>query len=264
MVHTVTVAAGANNYAVVAQHHAIEMATRFGARLRVVGSVVGPEEGSEMLVNQSLQELVVEAGKAGVRAEMSYRGEGMLKGLLAETRETDLLVIGMPTEGTSQDEGSPLADDLIEVLLREDLLLLRRSECSLLVVCRPPRPLGTILVNYQGGLDGKRALGMAGELAERTAAGIVVLTIEGDVVRAAELTGTAREYLGGFDLSSVDTIEEKGVPDSEEKILERAETEGADAIVIGHEPYGFLDRLLNRDLVEQVALDTHLPVLIVR
>ena len=171
------------------------------------------------------------------RGSGAYAKNGIIqKAVRALKKETDLLVIGMPTEGTPQDEGSPLDDDLIEVLLREDLRLLRRSECSLLVVCRPPGSLGAILVNYQGGLEGKRALGMAGELAERTGARIVVLSIEGDAVRAAELTGTAREYLGGFDLPSVDTIEEKGVPDSEEKILERAETEGADGITI-HRKY---------------------------
>ena len=155
-------------------------------------------------------------------------------------------------------------DDLIEALLREDLRLLRRAECSLLVVCQPPRPLGTILVHYQGGMEGKRALGLAGELAERHEARLVVLTIESDAVRAAELSATAQAYLGGFAVASVDAVQEKGAPDSELKVLERAETEGADAIVIGHEPYGLLHRLLSSDLVEQVALDTHLPVLVAR
>ncbi len=268
MIHTVTVTAGENNYAVVAQRHALEIAKRFEARLRVVGAW-SPEgadfaESPEKLVDQKLKELIEAAQRANIRTELSRRGEGILDGLLAETRESDLLVVGMPTEGPSRDEGSPQDDALVEALIKEDLSLLRRAECSVMVVCRPPQPVNTVLVNYQGGLEGKRALGMAGELAELNSARVVVFSVEGDIARATEWTATATGYLNGFDLASVDTIEQKGVPDSEARILETAESEGADVIVIGHDPYGILDRLLSRDVAEQLALYTHLPLLIAR
>lgn len=268
MIHTVTVAAGDNNYAVVAQQHALEMARRFTARLRIVGAWHLEEaawgESSEQLMDQKSKEFVEEAKKANIRTEMSRRGEGLLDGLLAETLESDLLIIGMPTAGPSRDEGSPQDSALVEALLKEDLALLRQAECSILVVCRPPRPIETVLVSYQGGLEGKRALNMAGELAERHTAKVVVVSIEGDIASAIQQTTTAAAYLRGFELSSVQAIEQRGAPESEEKILEIAESKKADMLVIGHDPYGILDRLLNRDIVEQIALDTHLPLLIAR
>ena len=266
MIRTVTVCAGENNCALAAHQYAIEIARWFGARLRVVSAWEAEEiredevsgEGPEELARQELQPLLARGREEGLRAEESLRPEGYLRGLLAEARESDLLVLGMPTEGGAQD------DPVAAAILAEELPLLRRAECMVLVVCDVRLPIKHVLVNYQGGVEGKSALRIAGELAERNAARVVVISIEPDIGRAAALTAVAQEYLKGFRLPSVDIVERSGDPESETEIFEAAESSKADIVVVGNRPYGLLDRFFGKITPEQIALDTELPLLIAR
>jgi hypothetical protein len=187
-----------------------------------------------------------------------FRGEGAIDGLLAEAKESDLLILGMPTEAAA------VSDPVAEAMLHDELPVLRGAECSLLIVAEPPRKLGRALVNYQGGIEGKTALRMAGELAERTSAGLVVLSVQRDLSLASMLTGTAEEYLKGFDLSSVECIADKDSPESESDILHFAHSVRAGIIILGEEPYGFWHRFMGQATAEEVALATRIPVLIAR
>lgn len=163
MVRTVTVCAGEGDYAWAAQQYAIEIARWFGARLRVVSVWAAQEipeaeiaeEGPEGLARLEFQPLLARAKGAGVPVKESLRPEGPLRGLLAEARESDLLVLGMPKEGSVGD------DPVAAAILEEEMPLLRRAECMVLVVCRPLRPIRHVLVNYQGGIEGKSALRIA-------------------------------------------------------------------------------------------------------
>jgi nucleotide-binding universal stress UspA family protein len=152
----------------------------------------------------------------------------------------------------------------MDELLDDDLTLLRQAECSVLMVSRTQRMIQTILVNYQGGLEGKMALRLAGGWGEKTSARVVVLSIDSDPAQAASLTQVATQYLKGYALAEVKTIERSGDPNSELEILDVVREESADLIVVGAEPYGLLARILDQDVAEDLALATELPLLIAR
>jgi nucleotide-binding universal stress UspA family protein len=264
MLHTISVHTGDSEYTVAAQEHALEMARRFGARLRAV-SIWDPDdarqfpEGSEdpeELAQRKLLDLARKAEKAGVFVEQSLRKEGFPKGLLSEAQRSDLLLMGMPTEGSSKE------DPLVAAMLEEERPLLRKAECAVLVVCRPPQPIHNILVNYQGGVRGKMALRMAGEVALRYNARVTVSSVKETPLDVRLLM--AQQYLEGFRLSAIDLEERTGNPQSETGILQVAESSKADMIVLGEDPYGLLDRFLNKTVTEEVVLATELPVLISR
>jgi nucleotide-binding universal stress UspA family protein len=268
MIRSIAVNAGESAYADVAQKHAIEMASLFDARLRAV-VVWEPEDVEELrqsgaaedpdqVAQQEVGEFIQSAAQANLTAEARFRGEGVTEGLLAEARECDLLVIGMPTEGVAQ--GDPLA----EALLHDELPLLRKAESSVLVVCSPPRTIHNVLVVYHGGTDGKAALRLAGVLGERAEARLHVLAVQRNLMEAEELTASAEQYLAAYDVGSVTTLERSGAPDSEGQVLEAADAVEADLIIVGDEPYGLLERFFGEATAERLALATHIPVLVAR
>lgn len=257
MIYTVAVRAGSLSHHINAQSHAIQMARLFGARLRAVSvwegraapKEPGYGEGRADLARQELDELVEKARGEGVSVEERSRGEGVEEGLLAEARESDILVLGLPAEGEEE---------------AQNLSLVRRAESSVLVVSKPPSGQNAVLVNYQGGIAGKAALRAAGALSMRLSARVSVLTVEADLGKATQLTETARQYLKGFRLKEVETREVNGASDSDRKILEAVEETGADLAVIGAEPYGFMERFFNRDVAEQVATAAVVPLFVAR
>lgn len=266
MIHTITVCTGTSDYRVAAQEHAKHFAGWFDARLCVV-AVIEPEDSAaisasgedpDRLMEAEAQRVIQRIQPAGLHAVSHYRGEGVIDGLLAEAKESDLLILGMPTEAAAD------SDPVAAAMLHNGLPLLRGAECSLLIVAEPPRNLNRVLVNYQGGIAGKAALRMAGELAELTSAELVVLSIQRDLPLAAMLIGTAEEYLKGFRLTSVKCIADKDSPDSESDILDFAHSEEAGIIILGEEPYGFWHRIMGQATAEEVALATRIPVLIAR
>lgn len=120
------------------------------------------------------------------------------------------------------------------------------------------------MVNYQGGVEGKAALRLAGSAAECAGGRVTVLSIAGDPAATASLTEAATDYLSAFRGVRPEALEHRGTPDSEGRILEAADEVGAHLIVLGAEPYGLLDRFLNRNIAEQVALSTERPILVAR
>ena len=266
MIRTVTVYTGESDYAKAAQQHAIEMAKLFSARLKVVriwdaekAAPMGePPESAAELVKRNQEDIVETAERAGVRVVKGLRGDGMTRGLLEEARETDLLVLGLPTEAESDK------DDAAPRLIKTERPVLRKADCALLVVNRPPSAVNKILARYQEGMAGKAMLRMTGAVAERYHARLRVVTIENDLAKAAELAAAAEEYLKGYDLAAVETRPQSGPTDSKVKILHAAESFGADLIAMGEEGHHWLERALGADLAERTALSTSTPLLIVR
>ncbi|MFW6163518.1 MAG: universal stress protein [Planctomycetota bacterium] len=268
MIRTVTVCAGDSPFHDVAHQHALLMTTLFQGRLRGVlvwepeaveaYQASGAGEDINAAARRELKDLLEMAAEAGVTAAPRFQGKGMTDGLLAEAAECDLLVIGMPTEGVAQE------DPLAKALLHDELPLLRKAESAVLVVCSPPKAPENVLVSYQGGMEGKAALRVAGHLAEAAEAAVHVLSVHGDLAEAERLAAVASEYLGGYDLPSLQTLGQTGSPASTGKVLDVAEETAADLIVIGDEPYGLLEHFFGEDTAERVALATHTPVLVAR
>ncbi len=266
MIRTIVVSADDSNCAQVAQQHAIKLAGPIGARLRVLAA--WPEdqarqlreqgEDPEALAQQKIRDIADEAKAEGVEAKGSYRAGKIIRSLLAEAREADLLVAGMPTR--EQARGHALA----EALLEEELPLFRRSESMLLVVCDPPEPLETVLVNYRPGLEGKQALRVAAWLAELTCRRLAVCCIRREKSDARELAAVARRYVEAFDLEETEILERTGGPDDHNEILQAVESVGANFIVLDNESHKLYERLFRQPSATEVALETRIPVLIAR
>jgi nucleotide-binding universal stress UspA family protein len=267
MIHSIAVPAGEDAYAVAAQDHAVELARRFRARLRVVIAFDASDqpnaedidgESPRQLAERSAEHTVTRARDLGLHAESAIRGEGILNGLLAEARAADLLVLGIPTREQAQN------DRLADAILDDERPLFDRAESMVMIVSDPPQGLDRILVHYQGGVPGKQALRVAGELAERIGCPLVVASSSREELEAEVLTGTAEEYLAGFGTQIAETAHPKGGPGIVADLLEIAVETEAGLIVLGGEPRNLIERLFSTSEAEDVALATRLPVLIAR
>ena len=267
MIHVVTVPAGSSSYAEIGQRHAMRMAQLFQARLRVA-MIWGTEdtEGAnagdvnwEARADKEVERISREAGNSDILVERSLRGEGLLMGLLAEARETDLLVLGLPE--------CPTGDEPVcKAIRHNELPVLHKAECLILVVYRDPAPIQSVLVDYHGGSEGKAALRAAGELAIRASAAVTVLSIDQARDNAGMLAASGKRYLAGFGISAINTIERLGEPDSETEVLHAAESIGADLVVVGGERHGLLGWLLRGvgTHPEEISAALGRPVLIAR
>ncbi len=267
MIHVVSTLSGDSSHAHIGQRHAIRIAQLFHARLRVA-LIWEPEVTEqadtggrtwEVLAADEMKRISRESGDPSLRVESSLRGEGLHNGLLAEARETDLLVIGMPRCATDDDP-------LCKAIRQDELPLLQKAECLTLVVYAEPAPIRSVLVGYQGGTAGKMALRAAGEIALLTSAAVTVLSVDRAPDIAGLLTASAHHYLDGYGIPGITTIERLGEPGSEEELLEVAESIGADFVVVGGEQYGMLTWLRARTAPhpEEISAALHRPVLIAR
>lgn len=267
MIHIVTVLAGDSSYAGIGQRHAIRMARVFQARLRVAviwepGSTQEGEASGKTLearADDEVERIMREAGNPDIPVETSLRGDGLLKGLLAEARETDLLVLGLPE--------CPTGDEPVCKAIRHDELpLLHNAECMVMIVYRDPEPIHNVLVDYHGGIEGKAALRVAGDVASRVSAAVTVLSIDQAREYAGMLAVSANTYLAGFGIPAITTMERLGQPGSEAEVLHAAEYAGADLVVVGGDRHGLLDWLRGRAAIhpEEISAALHRPVLIAR
>jgi nucleotide-binding universal stress UspA family protein len=144
----------------------------------------------------------------------------------------------------------------------------------------------TIVVGFDGSDPAKRALTRAADLAEKLGSKLVVMTVAEPVAMAEEsyVPGDAiglaapaiipvpdqaeasRELREARTLleGRTFTIEYQAtVGDAAEGIVEVAERQDADLIVVGTREPGFLDRILSGDVGEAVSRRAHRDVLIV-
>lgn len=267
LIHVVTVLAGTSSYAQIAQRHAVKMAQLFHARLRVV--TVWESESTEhsqgtgkiwdTLADEEVERISREAGNADILVEKSLRGEGLLDGLMAEARESDLLVLGLPECPTGEEP-------VCKAIRHDEMPLLHKAECLVLIVHRDPAPIRSVLVDYHGGTEGKAALRAAGEVALRTSAAVTVLSINGSREHAVMLAGSAKRYLAGFGLSDIASMERVGQTGSETEVFHASESAAADFIVVSGDGHGMLEWLRGRaaSQPEELSADLHRPVLVVR
>lgn len=264
MLHTISVPTAPGKSAAAAYGHAVDLSKAFDATLRV-NFVSEPLETAEAEDPDLVARADTEARAtfepvrkiaegAGVAASMSIRREGVAEGLLSTAAESDLVVLGLDPEHVDDDPDRK----------KDYVRTIREAESSLAVVSEEPREMRKVLVAYEGGPEGKSALRLTGELAQRTGAEVVVSARHGDVAEAGRLENIARTYFEGFrDLNVSTRKATKGVG-SESETIRIAETEDADAIVVGGDTYGMMDRFLDTVTPEDFALKTRLPVFVSR
>jgi nucleotide-binding universal stress UspA family protein len=166
--------------------------------------------------------------------------------------------LGLPTETQKQ------TDDSAGRLIHNELPVLRRAECALLVVNQPPRPVERIVAQYEGGWEGKSLLRFTGALAEQYGARVGILTVRSDIAEATQWVSAAADYLKGYQLPSLETFPLSGPVESTDHVARAAASFGADLIAMGETGHGFLGRFLGQNVAERTALATTMPLLIAR
>ena len=262
VIATITTQAGDSRYAKAAQDYAFALSQALGARLRIIAlwgeDTVPKDIDAEQVAEEAAQNIVEKAKAAGIVVVESGRGDK--DGLLEEARMSDLFVVGMPTDQDLTED-----DEMATRIQERERPLLHEAECSVLVVSKPPpRPIANVLVNYQGGIEGKSALRVAGELGIGCLSKVTVLSIHGDIGQASVMGQTAEEYLSVFNVAQLNVLEKEGPSDSWVDIKEVAKECQADLVILGEDPYGLLDRFLSRNIGERMAEATDLPVLLAR
>jgi len=267
MIHVITVLGGEGPCTQMAQRHGVRMAQLFQARLRVVTvweaenteELTGEGRSLEARADEEVVRVLRQVGDVRISAESSLRGEGFLNGLLAEARESDLLVVGLP-ERVSEDE------PLFKAILHEETPLLHKAECLVLVVRETPRPIQRILVDYPGGLAGKAALRAAGEVAMRASASVTIHSVSWEPQTAGMLATSAERYLTGFGLSRVQRSVREGDPSSQVEMLRAVKSIGADMLIVGGERHALMDVLRGKVTLdpEDAAMAMNIPALIAR
>ncbi len=263
MIRTIAIQAGESAYAMAALEHALHMAKLFDSTLRIVG--VWDDQHSDerelkmhqQMIERAVQHALKKAADAGVQAEETTRGDGVAKGMLEEAKECDLVVLGMPSRATAAtDRGA-------KAIVKAKMPIVRRAESLVLVVCDKPSDSSRIMVYYAGGIAAKQALRVAGVVAEKTRATLLVLCVGHERAATAELAGTAKRYLGGFDLQKLRMLEKVSSSDTESDIVQTAEDENVNLVVCGAEPHGPF-RIFGDTPAEHAAMDTCIPFLAAR
>jgi nucleotide-binding universal stress UspA family protein len=250
------------------QEHALAMAELFGARLHAVVAWdpedveelnnAGEEDTPEQMTEPEVSDSLERAEAHGLVCEPTFHGEGVFDALLAEARESDLLVLGLPVEGREAE--SPVA----EALLDNGIHLLRKAESSLLVVNSPYSKPTRILIVYQGGIAGKSALRAGGTLAEAIGANVTIASFAPRIGESTVLASVAENYLRAYTIPEVESEPQHGEGPEAADISTIAHQRGADFIVFGAEPYGLWESLFGHKTAERLALRTRIPVLIAR
>lgn len=260
MIHVITVLAGQSNQAKIAQQHAVRMAQLFRAKLRIAMIwEPGDNPGSttwEDRTDKELERILLENGNPNISIERSLRGEGLQKGLITEARETDLLVVGLPK--CEEDD-----DAVCKVIRKQESSLLRKAECLVLVVHEEIKPIANILVDYHGGIEGKAALRIAGELAICTSATVSLLCIDQIHENAEMLISSGKCYLDSFGISKITTMALSKESDYDNEIVHAVESEKADFVVLGEQD-SFLNSLFGKTVrhPEELSVVLNRPILI--
>jgi nucleotide-binding universal stress UspA family protein len=136
--------------------------------------------------------------------------------------------------------------------------------------------LKTIVVGYDDGEPARRALDRAAEIAEAFGASLVVTSVTPTLPGAGRSAGptdpadsfehhrdelkTARDHLAD---RKVDVRFQAAVGEPADTIVELANSENADLIVVGTREPGIVERLLGQSVSDTVARHAHRDVLIV-
>lgn len=136
--------------------------------------------------------------------------------------------------------------------------------------------LKTIVVGYDDGEPARRALDRAADLAEKFGASLVVTSVTPILAGAGRSAGptdpadsfehhqdelkAARDHLSG---RNVEARYQPAVGEPADTIVELADSENADLIVVGTREPGVVERLLGQSVSDSIARHAHRDVLIV-
>lgn len=259
----------------VALQRALELAAACGATL-TLHTVVEPREVNTLAYmvrgddverqlvarfTESLDRVVEEAGGAGSEVQRVVTlGTPYLEVLKAGLGVGADLVVIASRGSTAIDSLFPLANTTYRVV--------RQSPCSVLCVSPAPPPseaARTVLVPVDFGAHSLRALSVGAELARGLSARLVLLTVDEGTGAEQEALVRLHDAAAQRDMAGLTVCFRVAQRNAAQAILEVADEEGADPIVIGSHGHATVLRdLLLGDTVYQVVRRARRDVLVVK
>ena len=199
---------------------------------------------------KALEDLQQQSQLAGVEVETHFESGVVSQIILSYADQANLIVMGR--HGTGGRWSGPLLGSTFEAVARH-------TPVPVLATVSDPRPLNTLLVAYDGSARAKLALDIALHLVKEKDRHLVILTADDghDDRPAASFEAAEQAKEQGVDAKRVLV---KG--HVAEKILQTAEEEGVDLILMG--AYGhsrFLSSILG-STVDDVIHNASIPVMV--
>lgn len=261
MFRTIVVGTDGSGTAATAVAHAAEVAKKTGAALIVVSAYSPPREAAPPFAEPSAYSGIevakglledVERRYADAVSLRTVAREGAAADAIIETAEeekADLIVVG--------NKGMTGAKRV--VLGSVPNTISHHAPCHVLIVHtvdgRTPAAYSKIVVGTDGSATATKAVRFAGGLAKQMSAPLLIVHV-GDASRGNEILAQAGAEAGG----DTQTINVEG--EAAEQIIEVAEREGADLIIVGNKGMTGAKRFLLGSVPNQVSHNAPCDLLI--
>jgi len=279
MIKSILVAVDGSEYTDSVMKYALQMAKRFGARLRIVTVIdvrifewsvylgvdgFAPVLPSSVYLDESRQLLQEKADNVLKKCEEIAQKEGVsytaekVEGSPVEILSNraaivDLVLLGAHGEFAKWGR-SKLMGATVEAISRECIKPLFISQ-------KDYREFKKILVPYDGSLNSNRALPYAGYFASQFGAGVTVFTVDNNLEMAKNVASEGTNYLSSYEVD-LDLEIRRG--NAEEEIINFSEEGGFDLIVMGAYGHSRIREAILGSTTEHVMRHANIPLLLVK
>jgi nucleotide-binding universal stress UspA family protein len=188
--------------------------------------------------------------QSGISGNLAFAKGNVPETICERARFTDLVVLKL---------SYPPSANIFSRFNSGMRLILRQSSRPILVVRKQIRPLEHLLLAYDGSPKGREALYLAAYFSSRYDKKLSVLVVDDDMVRGQKLISEAKAYLGK---TCYEVIHKRYSHRTSNTILQVAEEESVDMIMMGGYGLSPLFEALFGSTVDGVLRGTQVPVLI--
>jgi nucleotide-binding universal stress UspA family protein len=189
--------------------------------------------------------------QAGVQCDTRLE-EGVPAEVIAELADSnDLLVVGKRGEHARWGK---------ETLGSTTELVIRRATVPVLLADEVARPMGSMVLLYDGSHPSNQALKLGIDIATHTGVALRVLSAAASEEEAAQVQEEAREYAAAFDLDVGYRVREGDVNAA---VFAELDDEPADLVLLGKKGHSLLHKLLLGSTAERLMRELEMPVLLV-
>ncbi len=235
-----------------ALNQAISIAQKENAVLRGLHVVSSENLVESAATEETINEFNRRCQQANIAGEIAVEVGAAARKICERAQWADL-VIGKLTH--------PPEDQLLDRLSSGFRIMVRRCSRPILAVPGPAAPIQKALLAYNGSPKADEALFIAAYMAGCWQLPLAVLTIQNDDVEAKTIQTKAREYLDTID-APIDYFIENG--EAVETILQTAENQHCDLILIGGYRAKPVVEIVKGSLVDQILREITIPTLICR
>lgn len=279
MLKSILVAVDGSEYTEPVMNYAIQFAKAFDAKLRIVTVVdirifewsvylgvdgFAPVLPSSEYLSESRQLLQEKAEKVLEKciqlasSDNANHSAEMIEGSPREiinqkSHVVDLVMLGSRGEFAKWGSNTIMGATM-EAISRECIK-------PLFITPKEFRPIQKILVPYDGSLNANRALPYAGYLASNFEGEIIILTVDKNLDLARSVSDEGKKYFDSYNVI-IKTELRNGNPD--EEILNFADQEGVDSIVMGAYGHSRMKEAILGSITERVMRNTKVPILLVK